>query len=418
MAEEINNNPTSQDVVKELTKEGGVLKDKTDSFDSNAIENIKNDTSEKLSTLKNFINQIKGKESSEKINRLNQLMEDIDSVSGLVGIDEQDKNDLTKSIKNEIANEAKKSGTDTGFILNQSSNISSEPQTSVVETKTNGKLNWLQKFLAISAVFGFENNPLDILNSTENLEKEYKNLDVFKGLGDFEMDFAKLKPFYQEMQSKGVDICASDFWSNVFSGKKVQFKPKKEGAELIEITMPTVAGKVDSDGKITEDFYSSLNSINTGNKKDDVLNTNNGSQNSESGTETCSPKKFIRPTPGAITSEYGMRFHPTRKVNALHTGIDIGADSGTSIKAAGKGMVEVAGDGGGYGNYVIVNHGNGYKTLYAHMSSISVQKGDNINQGQELGKVGSTGNSTGPHLHFEIKKDDATINPRDYIKDL
>lgn len=418
MAEEINNNPTSQDVVKELTKEWWVLKDKTDSFDSNAIENIKNDTSEKLSTLKNFINQIKWKESSEKINRLNQLMEDIDSVSWLVWIDEQDKNDLTKSIKNEIANEAKKSWTDTWFILNQSSNISSEPQTSVVETKTNGKLNWLQKFLAISAVFGFENNPLDILNSTENLEKEYKNLDVFKGLWDFEMDFAKLKPFYQEMQSKWVDICASDFWSNVFSWKKVQFKPKKEWAELIEITMPTVAWKVDSDWKITEDFYSSLNSINTWNKKDDVLNTNNWSQNSESGTETCSPKKFIRPTPWAITSEYWMRFHPTRKVNALHTWIDIWADSWTSIKAAGKWMVEVAGDWGGYGNYVIVNHWNWYKTLYAHMSSISVQKWDNINQWQELWKVWSTGNSTWPHLHFEIKKDDATINPRDYIKDL
>ncbi len=115
-----------------------------------------------------------------------------------------------------------------------------------------------------------------------------------------------------------------------------------------------------------------------------------------------------------ITSHYGMRTDPVSgKIYRLHAGCDIGASYGSSIYAAAAGTVILAGWNGGYGNCVMVNHGNGYTTLYGHMSRIAVSNGQAVAQGQVLGYVGSTGNSTGPHLHFEVRVSStgATINP-------
>ena len=114
-----------------------------------------------------------------------------------------------------------------------------------------------------------------------------------------------------------------------------------------------------------------------------------------------------------INSPYGMRTNPVSGIYKLHAGVDIGASYGTSIYAAAGGTVIQAGENGGYGNCVMVNHGNGYTTLYAHMSSIAVSNGQSVSQGQVLGYVGSTGNSTGPHLHFEVRVSatGSTMNP-------
>ena len=105
-----------------------------------------------------------------------------------------------------------------------------------------------------------------------------------------------------------------------------------------------------------------------------------------------------------LTSRYGMRTDPVSgRIYRLHAGCDIGASYGTAIWAAAGGTVISAGWNGGYGNCVMVNHGNGYTTVYGHMSRIAVSSGQSVSMGQVLGYVGSTGNSTGPHLHFEIR---------------
>ena len=104
-----------------------------------------------------------------------------------------------------------------------------------------------------------------------------------------------------------------------------------------------------------------------------------------------------------ITSSYGMRVNPVSGIYRLHSGSDIGAAYGTAIWSAAAGTVILAGWNGGYGNCVMVNHGNGYTTLYGHMSSIAVSVGQTVGMGDTLGYVGSTGNSTGPHLHFEVR---------------
>lgn len=124
------------------------------------------------------------------------------------------------------------------------------------------------------------------------------------------------------------------------------------------------------------------------------------------------------PTPGytRVSSPYGMRIHPIYKVKKMHTGIDIDAPSGAKIIAANSGKVILAGWNGGYGNCVIIDHGSGLATLYAHQSKILVSVGEKVNKGDTIGKVGSTGLSTGPHLHFEVRKKGATTNPIPYVK--
>jgi len=117
-------------------------------------------------------------------------------------------------------------------------------------------------------------------------------------------------------------------------------------------------------------------------------------------------------------SGFGMRVHPIHKVRKMHAGIDFSAKTGTPIYASGDGVVNrVQNAGSGYGNNVMVNHGYGYETLYAHMSKILVKPGQKVKKGQKIGLVGSTGSSTGPHLHYEVHYKGQPINPIDFCQD-
>lgn len=117
-----------------------------------------------------------------------------------------------------------------------------------------------------------------------------------------------------------------------------------------------------------------------------------------------------------ITSSYGTRTHPVTGRVKTHTGIDIGAAYGTNIYAANSGTVLVSGwNSGGYGNYVVIDHGGGVTTLYGHCSSLLVSSGQTVTKGQVIAKVGSTGMSTGPHLHFEVLINGSHVNPMGYF---
>ena len=127
---------------------------------------------------------------------------------------------------------------------------------------------------------------------------------------------------------------------------------------------------------------------------------------------------FAWPTPGytRITSKYGMRTHPITGVYKLHTGVDIGAPMGASFVAANDGVVVKAGYNGAYGNMVIIDHGGGIQTLYAHGSEIMVNVGDVVKKEETVVlKVGSTGYSTGAHAHFEVRINGQTVDPIPYI---
>ncbi|TRO92957.1 peptidoglycan DD-metalloendopeptidase family protein [Glycocaulis profundi] len=114
-----------------------------------------------------------------------------------------------------------------------------------------------------------------------------------------------------------------------------------------------------------------------------------------------------------ISSQFGMRFHPIRQSNRQHNGTDFAAPTGTPIYAAGNGVVERADWFGGFGNYVRIRHANGYQTAYAHMNGFArgIRAGTRVSQGDTIGYVGTTGASTGPHLHYEVHKDGRPMNP-------
>lgn len=125
---------------------------------------------------------------------------------------------------------------------------------------------------------------------------------------------------------------------------------------------------------------------------------------------------YIWPLPGhSPGSAYGWRVHPIFGDNRFHAGEDIGAPTGTAILAADGGTVATAVYSSSYGNYVMINHGEGRVTLYAHMSSMAVSVGQTVSQGDVIGYVGSTGWSTGPHLHFEVRVNGSTTDPKQYF---
>lgn len=155
------------------------------------------------------------------------------------------------------------------------------------------------------------------------------------------------------------------------------------------------------------------------NKEDDQENLN-GIGGGNDGTEEStnlddvsyikSKASFIKPVSGVVTSGYGERT-PTDIISANHAGIDIGVNSGTEIVASMEGSVELVSDYGDYGNHIKITNGD-ISTLYAHCSKIVVNTGDYISQGQKIAEAGATGKATGPHLHFEIRRNNVTVDPQ------
>ncbi|MDR0629022.1 MAG: M23 family metallopeptidase [Treponema sp.] len=125
---------------------------------------------------------------------------------------------------------------------------------------------------------------------------------------------------------------------------------------------------------------------------------------------------FIYPIRGRLTSPFGWRNDPISGVRRYHAALDLAAATGTPIKAAMEGRVSSVGVNSVYGKYIIISHANGYQTMYAHMSATSVSQGAMVSQGTKIGEVGSTGYSTGPHLHFAIYKNGRAVNPLDFLK--
>ncbi len=189
--------------------------------------------------------------------------------------------------------------------------------------------------------------------------------------------------------------------------KELKDKESKNSSDLTilekyETELPTISTEKDAVSKLYE--------------KKVVIATNKSSSGGKVSTSReLSYKKvnlgisLIRPVSGILTSRYGYRWGST------HTGIDIGVPSGTSIKAASGGTVTFSGWKGSLGQLVVISHGNGIQTYYGHCSKLLVSAGQQISQGQVIAKAGSTGRSTGPHVHFEIRINGSSINPQSYI---
>lgn len=126
---------------------------------------------------------------------------------------------------------------------------------------------------------------------------------------------------------------------------------------------------------------------------------------------------YVTPLQGTLTSEFGLREDPNTGKETMHYGVDIAADEGEEIVAFADGAVSIVGDSTVLGKYLTVQHENGYETLYAHCSAITVRSGDSVCAGDSIAKVGQTGNATGPHLHFELHRGDTFLNPVYYLEE-
>ena len=149
--------------------------------------------------------------------------------------------------------------------------------------------------------------------------------------------------------------------------------------------------------------------------KEDIESAFNKAMDSLKEAEDKQPEKFINPVGGSVNSPFGPREKPTEGASSDHKGVDLKASEGQTVKASADGVVSFAGEQNGYGKIVIIDHTGNIQTAYAHLSSISVRKDDEVSQGDTIGAAGQTGTATGPHLHFEVRKNDTTVDPMNYI---
>ena len=155
------------------------------------------------------------------------------------------------------------------------------------------------------------------------------------------------------------------------------------------------------------------------NNKTAANKTNNRKQDSKSSKSNIKDNSsgiFRWPVAGKISSPFGWRRHPITRRNDFHSALDIRASRGTPIKASSSGQVAYSGWMSGYGKVVVIQHSNGYSTLYGHCSSISVNKGQHVSAGEIIARVGSRGRATGPHVHFELRQGNRPVNPLQYLR--
>lgn len=239
--------------------------------------------------------------------------------------------------------------------------------------------DFLSKYHAMSKIAEYDNKLLDkILKQKEQIELLKEQLEEKK---------AELNSDKQQVQTK----------SNALSSSKSTLTKKNAELESNKTALNNSIDKIlEESAKLTAEIMRLQ------------------------GTGSYAGGEMAWPLPGfsKITSPYGMRLHPTLKVYKLHTGVDIAGSgcNGKPIVAANSGKVISAGWNTAYGNRLIIDHGGGISTLYAHASKLVVKQGDIVTRGQTIAYVGSTGYSTGPHLHFEVRINGSTTDPLPYIQ--
>lgn len=252
---------------------------------------------------------------------------------------------------------------------NQNINISGRKSTKTLKEKGNMRIKF---FLNLLLMF----NIAVIIFSIQN--KDYIFTQEFIG---------KLNEYNINLGAK-----VTEFFSKILADETK--KENNKDFNIVNENSETVSNLEEKSQKIVanENLESSLNEMDL-----DVENLKNA-------------YSFINPITGIVSSKFGSRESEYQKVTGYHTGVDVAAEEGTIIKASMEGIVELVSSEGDYGNHINIRSNN-VSTLYAHCSKIFVKEGQIVGQGQEIGAVGNTGNSTGPHLHFEIRIDDRFVDP-------
>ena len=273
----------------------------------------------------------------------------------------------------------------------------------------NGRYNYVAVLFgaeSISEFLSLIDDIGDIMKSDRDLENSYKEAvtDLKTVKSEYEEARLELKEQKAELTNLSAQL-EKDIAEANAAIQELEGDISANSAILSQLNA--------QDKEMQDKINQKIKELNEQNKPSNPSNPSNPSKPSGSGTLTVWPSYCTY-----ITSVQGNRVHPITGQYGTHGGTDIGASYGSAIYAAGSGTVVTAYNNsaynGGYGNYAMINHGNGIQTLYAHMSVCSVTVGQTVSAGQTIGYVGSTGRSTGPHLHFEVRVNGSRVDPQSY----
>ena len=358
----------------------------TNNTSNTAVENLQNERNE----IQNQMNEASGQLEGVQ-NDLSENLQQVQKLDERISESEQELNDLNTQI------------TDLQTSIDE---VEANLQTAQASYDSQKKLldNYLIEVQESSDV-----EYLDVLLSSKNISEFLSSYFLISELASYEMDLL------DDMQAKKDEIELS----------KTRLEQDREQLATIKANQTKTATILENTKTVRENFISKLSDqekeiqaqIDEYNTRFEEINKEILELAQGSIAAEYIGGELAWPVPGytRITSKYGMRTHPITGVYKLHTGVDIGAPMGANFIAANDGIVTKASYNSAYGNMVIIDHGGGVSTLYAHGSEILVQVGQTVKRGDPVLKVGSTGYSTGAHAHFEVRLNGVVTDPMPYI---
>ncbi len=351
-----------------------------------AVENLQNEKNE----IQEQIDQA-NEELEEVQDELTENLQQVQKLDERISESEQELNDLNTQIT-EL----------------QNSIDEVEANLAKAEESYNSQKTLLENYL-VAVQESSDIEYLDVLLSSKSISEFLSSYFLISEIASYEIELL------DDMQEKKNEIQTS----------KEQLEQKKEELATIKASQLKTAAVLENIKTVRENFISKLSDeeqeiqaqIDEYNTRFDEINQEILALALGSIASEYIGGELAWPVPGytRITSEYGMRTHPITGVYKLHTGVDISAPTGATFIAANDGVVTKATYNSAYGNMVIIDHGGGVSTLYAHGSEILVEEGQTVERGDEVLLVGSTGYSTGPHAHFEVRLNGVTTDPLPYI---
>lgn len=395
------------------------LEERNSSKTKSALEKIKSEKKELLSENKNLNDTI-----NENEIKINQTKTDLQSVLNQKIENEKELSNTQVKLEEEVQN--LKQQMVNFYMSSYSSNVSILKELISSENASD--------FIITTSHLKYIVNDRDKkVDDVSKLLEKHKELS--KKISDSESKLVSLQNELIENQKK-LEKESSDNKQRIAALNKKEDEledilvvQEKEEAEIKQAILnssiqkqenETTSNKVETPNKIENSATNnSVNKENVENENSNSMN-NNASDNTISNNtsnNTVTPSGALqRPVASyRITSRFGMRNHPVTGVRKMHNGIDLAAPKGTPILSCQSGKVIISQYSSSYGNYIVVDHGGGISTLYAHLDSRYANVGDSVKCGQQIGTMGSTGMSTGPHLHFEVRVNGEKVNPESHI---
>mgnify|MGYP000715622105 CR=1 FL=1 len=347
----------------------------------------------------------KSEDAKEKLEdvtgQINTALQEVQDLNTSIDNTEQEITNLTKEVTdlNQSISEKEKDLAEKQKLLEERlvASYMNGKNTYMDALFSGGLANFVSNYESIKQIAEYDNNLMaDVKNTKTELENERNKVETAKK--EKQTKSAELKKLKSEKEAKVNNLTDEQ--------KQIQAQMDEYDSQMKILEQKEKAIAEAAKRKAEQE------KSNNSNKNNNTGSNNNGGSTTPTGT-------FQWPVPSShtITSNYGYRIHPISGTKKLHAGIDIGAPGGSNIVAADAGTVVLSSFGynGGYGNYVIISHGNGITTRYAHCSNLFVSAGESVSKGQVIAAVGSTGASTGNHCHFEVRINGESKNPLNYL---